>query len=347
MALHSATGFFDRKIARASLIQTLEKQRSRDWWFEGGRLYEVFLQRIYFGPQEDNVPLGVLVTGYALDDDFAVNVEGITATKVVLRYGDAVVASSLPPSQQQALLAVEGLAGGSSPLKPEEVLLGGEKFFAGSITLPPDGERPVTLTVLKSYDAAILFLNDVNRLVLGIGVLALITGSLLMFLISDTFTRPLSRLATGVVALEKGDFSYPLNIRRKDEIGELALAFDAMRKSLKESQQHLIQAERLATVGRMASTISHDLRHPLTTGACVCGASFRRQSERKAARGNVSADSLVCEQYGRVDWFASGVLQGAGSSSVVLWRLCGDVAGYDSVSEGKARVPEDTAHSPA
>jgi len=38
-----------------------------------------------------------------------------------------------------------------------------------------------------------------------------------------------------------------------------------MRKSLKESQQHLIQAERLATVGRMASTISHDLRHPLTT----------------------------------------------------------------------------------
>jgi len=265
MALHSATGFFDRKIARASLIHTLEEQRSRDWWFEGGRLYEVFVQRIYFGPQEDNVPLGVLVTGYALDDDFAVNVEGITATKVVLRYGDAVVASSLPPSQQQALLAVEGLAGGSSPLKPEEVLLGGEKFFAGSITLPPDGERPVTLTVLKSYDAAILFLTDVNRLVLGIGVLALIAGSLLMFLISDTFTRPLSRLATGVVALEKGDFSYPLNIRRKDEIGELAVAFDAMRKSLKESQQHLIQAERLATVGRMASTISHDLRHPLTT----------------------------------------------------------------------------------
>jgi signal transduction histidine kinase len=86
-----------------------------------------------------------------------------------------------------------------------------------------------------------------------------------MFVISDTFTRPLSRLATGVVALEKGDFSYPLNLRRQDEIGELTTAFDTMRKSLKESQQHLLQAERLATIGRMASTISHDLRHPLTT----------------------------------------------------------------------------------
>jgi signal transduction histidine kinase len=65
--------------------------------------------------------------------------------------------------------------------------------------------------------------------------------------------------------LEKGDFSYPLPLGRKDEVGELTAAFDTMRKSLKESQEGLLQAERLATIGRMASTISHDLRHPLTT----------------------------------------------------------------------------------
>jgi len=265
MALHSTADTFDRKIARTSLAQTLQQQRSRDWWFEGGRLYEVFLQPVYLGPPEDNVPLGVLVTGYAVDEDLVATVERITSTRVVFRYGDVVVAGSLPPSQQQDLLRVEGLMSGGSPDKPEEILLGGEKFFAGSITLPPAGTQPVTLTVLKSYDAAILSLQDVNRLLLGVGVVALIVGSLLMFMISDTFTRPLSRLATGVIALEKGDFAYPLNLRRQDEIGELTIAFDTMRKSLKDSQQHLLQAERLATIGRMASTISHDLRHPLTT----------------------------------------------------------------------------------
>jgi signal transduction histidine kinase len=264
MALHSSDGAFDRKVARASLAQTLQQQRSRDWWFEGGHLYEVFLERMYLGPPEDNVPLGVLVAGYAVDQDFAANVAQITSTEVVFRYGDAVVASSLGASQRQDLPALEELAG-SSPIKPEEILLGGQRFFAGSITLPPAGTQAVTLTVLKSYDAAILFLHDVNRLLLGVGIVALIAGSLLMFVISDTFTRPLSRLATGVVALEKGDFSYPLNLHRRDEIGELTVAFDAMRKGLKESQQHLLQSERLATIGRMASTISHDLRHPLTT----------------------------------------------------------------------------------
>jgi signal transduction histidine kinase len=264
MALHS-TGVFDRRVARASLAQTLQQRRSRDWWFEGGQLYEVFLQKVYRGTVEDDVPLGVLVVGYAVDQGFAASVAQITSSEVVFRYGDAVVASSLGASQQQDLLALEGLVAGSSPIKPEELLLGGQRYFAGSIALPPASTLPVTLTVLKSYDAAILFLHDVNRLLLGVGIVGLIAGSLLMFLISDTFTRPLSRLATGVVALEKGDFSYPLNLRRQDEIGELTIAFDTMRKSLRDSQQHLLQAERLATIGRMASTISHDLRHPLTT----------------------------------------------------------------------------------
>jgi len=265
MALHSSTGAFDRDVARASLDQTLKKQRSRDWWFEGGRLYEVFLQPIYRGAPEDNVPLGVLVTGYAMDERFAATVMKITSTDVVFRYGNTVVASSLGARRQQDLPALDGLVSADSSPRPEEIVLGGERFVAASIVLTPADSQQVTLTVLKSYDAAILFLQDVNRLLLAVGLIALIAGSFLMFVISDTFTRPLSRLATGVRALEKGDFSYPLNLQRQDEIGELTVAFDTMRKTLKESQQHLLQAERLATIGRMASMISHDLRHRLTT----------------------------------------------------------------------------------
>ena len=110
--------------------------------------------------------------------------------------------------------------------------------------------------MLKSYDAATLFLQDVNGLLLSVGLIALIAGSILMFLISHTLTRPLSRLASGVAALEKGDFSYPLKLRSHDEVGELIAAFDTMRSSLKESQRNLLHAERLATIGRMASTVS-------------------------------------------------------------------------------------------
>jgi signal transduction histidine kinase len=76
----------------------------------------------------------------------------------------------------------------------------------------------------------------------------------------------------GVRALERGDFSYPLERSGGDEVAEVSRAFDGMRASLRAAQRQLIDAERLATIGRMASSISHDLRHPLT--AVVANAEF-------------------------------------------------------------------------
>src|SRR4030095_4083973 len=55
MALHSSTGTFDRNTARTSLERTVDGQHPHDWWFEGGRLYEVFVEPIYRGAREDGV----------------------------------------------------------------------------------------------------------------------------------------------------------------------------------------------------------------------------------------------------------------------------------------------------
>src|SRR5262249_43561414 len=138
-------------------------------------------------------------------------------------------------------------------------------FLGTSLELAPKENQPVNLTVLKSYDAATKFLEELDRLLVGVGIIAVLAGGWLIFIISHTFTRPLDNLVSGVRALEKGDFDYPLQRRGNDEVAELTGAFDKMRKSLEKSQQDLIHAERLATIGRMASSISHDLRHPLTT----------------------------------------------------------------------------------
>lgn len=93
-----------------------------------------------------------------------------------------------------------------------------------------------------------------------------------MFLISHTFTRPLQDLVQGVRALGKGDFTYRLTAQGGDEVAEVTEAFDRMRNSLLKTQRELLEAERLATIGRMASSISHDLRHSLA--AIVANAEF-------------------------------------------------------------------------
>jgi signal transduction histidine kinase len=156
------------------------------------------------------------------------------------------------------------------------VELGSERFLAATLDLSSQGNPNVRLMVLKSYDEATAFLHKINRLLLALGLLAVLVGSALVFLISHTFTRPLSSLLAGVAALERGDFGYVLDTRGGDEVAELARAFDRMRESLAKTQQKLLEAERLATIGRMASSISHDLRHSLA--AIVANAEFLCES---------------------------------------------------------------------
>jgi len=152
--------------------------------------------------------------------------------------------------------------------------LGDERFLETTLDLAPrnNASPNVRLIVLKSYDQATAFLRKINRLLLALGLLAVVVGSALVFFISQAFMRPLSSLVAGVGALERGDFTYALDLRGGDEVAELARAFDRMRESLARTQQNLIESERLATIGRMASSISHDLRHSLA--AIVANAEF-------------------------------------------------------------------------
>jgi signal transduction histidine kinase len=261
MALHTTKAGSSRADIQTALWRTLSEQESRAWWYAAGRLYEVYVQPIYFGSPDQHVLLGVLATGMEVDERLAATVASVASSHVAFRYGRTVIGSTLQPGQQNDLAAQPLQRGGISRM--HESRLGDENFIGTTVDLAPAGIEPVTLTVLKSYDAATLFIQNMNRLLLGVGIIAVLAGSCLIFVISDTVTKPLNKLVSGVRALEKGDFVYPLSARSRDELGELTVVFDRMRTSLQESQRHLLHADRLATIGRMASSISHDLRHPL------------------------------------------------------------------------------------
>lgn len=265
VALHTNSPGFTREMAQQSLRSSLQRQDL--WWMGGKHLYEIFMKPIYFGPALKDSVLGFLVVGYEIDDRVAAQVGRIANSNAVFSYGPGIVTSTLSPEQ-----ATELMGNAESGRGTQFLQLGNERFLESTLNLAQPGLPEVRLTVLKSYDQATAFLQKLNRLLLGLGLLALVAGSVLVFVISDTFTRPLSSLLAGVAALERGDFSYPLNTSGSDEAAELSRAFDRMRASLQKIQQNLIESERLATIGRMASSISHDLRHSLA--AIVANAEF-------------------------------------------------------------------------
>jgi signal transduction histidine kinase len=280
LAVHTTIPGITRSMAQELLRKSLESDQPSFWWYGGGHLYQVFLQPIYFGSAKDQKVWGVLGVGHEISNAVASDLSRIASSQVVFFYGSTLVVSTLQPEQESELARLAPNPSNSSASGPKEIQLHDEKFLATTVDLAPSAPPFVRLSVLKSYDKAAVFLNGLNRVLLGLGLLAVLVGSVLVFLISETFMKPLANLVAGVRALEVGDFTFPLVKRGGDEVAEVTAVFDRMRTSLQRTQQELLGAERLATIGRMASSISHDLRHPLT--AVVANAEFLCEKDLSA-----------------------------------------------------------------
>jgi signal transduction histidine kinase len=272
LAIQTSVPGITRGTTEELLKNSLKADQPSFWWYGAGHLYQVFLQPIYFGPAKNDNLLGVLCVGHEISEGLATELSRIASSRVAFFYGDTLIVSTLQPEQQAELARLSPNPSDISAPIPKEVRLGEEEFLATTVELAPGVPPFVRLSVLKSYDKAAAFLDSLNGVLLGLGALAVMAGSSLIFLISNAFTKPLANLVSGVRALETGDFEYPLANRSGDELAEVTAAFERMRISLQNSQQELLGAERLATIGRVASSISHDLRHPLT--AVVANAEF-------------------------------------------------------------------------
>jgi len=281
VALHTKSAGLTGETAQQYFQRSLHQDDSSHWWFGAHHLYQTFVQPVYFGSRTEGPLLGFLIIGYEIDDRLAREVSKISASQVAFSYGNEIVATTLTPAQSGST-SVRELAAGSSHSGPRDVQVGDEHFLATSLDLSDQQEMPVRLSVLGSYDKAAKFLDNLNRLLLLLGFTAVLVGSGLVFLISHTFTRPLASLVEGVRALEHGDFHHPLDPRGSDEVAELTSAFDRMRASLLKTQRALLESEQLATIGRMASSISHDLRHSLA--AIVANSEFLCDGRLTAAQ---------------------------------------------------------------
>ena len=273
VALHTNTPGLTREAAEKYFQQSFDEDHaaSSHWWLDEHHLYQTFIEPIYRGSRTEGTLLGFLVVGYEINAPLAAEVSKVAGSQVAFSCGDEIVATTLPQAKSQGG-NLRSFITGSPQEQPRDLEIGDERFLAKSLELSGSRSLPVRLTVMESHDQATKFLDQLNRYLLLLGLAAILVGSGLVFFTSHTFTKPLGGLVAGVRALEGGDFHHPLDSRGSDEVAELTRAFDRMRASLLKSQRDLLESEQLATIGRMASSISHDLRHSLA--AIVANSEF-------------------------------------------------------------------------
>src|SRR5665213_3043396 len=231
-----------------------------------GRLYEVATQPLIFGSAEKGTPLGFLAVGDAIDENVARQVSQAAEAEVAFSVGGSIVATTLSPQLQQELHSQFSQLYHSSG--EPTIKLGSQKYLATAVPLAgPESSQSSDapqLIVLKSFRQGQALARRVNRWVAFLGLLALCAGAAILLSISRSITRPLAGLVEGARALGEGDYTYRIGDDGAEEVRELGRAFERMRVELQRTQKDLLASERLATIGRMASSISHDLRHYLS-----------------------------------------------------------------------------------
>lgn len=294
LAFQSSSPGFSVDAVQGSLRASLDRGNVWDWWFNGGHLYQIWLQPVYFGDQSNETLLGFLAIGQEVDQSQARNFSNVAASEAVFRYGSEIAASTLS-ADANGLLQRQFRAGIGNRLGTEqEIQIGSERYLSTTVRLSYGAGTPVSLSVLKSFDRATMFLKQLNRVLLILGFVSVLAGTVLAFLLSKTITRPLARLVTGLHAFEKGDSSFPLDASGGDEVAEVTAAFDRMRANLqkteneqKQLEQRLRQAHKMEAVGRLAGGVAHDFNNLLMIVSGHCELLSDRIPAGEAGRSNV------------------------------------------------------------
>jgi signal transduction histidine kinase len=163
-----------------------------------------------------------------------------------------------PFSEQRAI----DLAGGQIRVREVEIPV----FPQGS------DKKWASVKIGMSLEPMYASLREVRKALLFVGAGGFLLGILGAAILARRITRPLNRLVEGTVRIAKGDFSQAMVDTSGDEVGDLARSFNEMtqqllhaRQRMEEANRKLVQHEKLASIGRMAATIAHEIRNPLTS----------------------------------------------------------------------------------
>lgn len=158
-----------------------------------------------------------------------------------------------------------------------------------------------------------------TRVMLAYTVVALVIVAIFSWIfVWRVVGGPIQALKSGTERLAHGDLGYQLDIRSNNEVGDLAHSFNGMSlqlrsaneeiiawaktledrvedktRELKRAHDHVLHVEKMASIGKMAAVVAHEINNPLS-GILTYAKLLRKWLDRGDTQGEKREEALQC-----------------------------------------------------
>ena len=194
-------------------------------------------------PVKAPITIAWVVMGFAIDRQLAVGMKELSSLDVAIltRASDGrwLPVESTLPAGAMSKLADELALQADSQSRPFDLDIAGSKYSARLLPIGGNAERGASVLLARSIDDATEQYVRLEHTLVLLTILGIVIATVAAVLTANRIAQPLRQLASTARRLGRGDYHGQIDLKRDDEIGDLAKAFDAMREGIGKREQEI------------------------------------------------------------------------------------------------------------
>lgn len=347
----------NKNIANESAIKgAMQEGEKKGFLITQNAIYQVTTSTIRLG----DTNLGTISIGISIDNKLAEEIKKITDSEISF-IGDGRLIVSTWKNNQTELLNRWLKTPQDYSIKSFDLDMGVGRYVSVLVPVAAEGDIRVAYLIQRSRDDVTRFLDTIINSVFIVGFLILIGTFWISFMAAKQISDPISVIVQNSREMADGNLSISVSVKHRDEIGNLADAFNEMAKRLRglishvreniiavnevSQKLHQISSSVSVEIQKQKMAVEETASSIMQTGAAIQemdkNVELLSSSARDTSSSILEMDSSIEEIVANMDTLSSSI----DFTAVSITELVASIKEIANALEGLHGITEETASS--